>query len=538
VDIRQISLVLFRRNVSSIINDEKEHEQSGCLWKQIRAETREQISTATLQLVQNMSEKSLMNKVCNFAVEVAATLNDVESQVWKDLLVLIHSMVASGDNFKVEAALHIYNGLFSFIVEDLYEYTDQLKNIFGGTLAHENLDIALAALQATSNFIQVSEPEKNKPFAPLLEPMTKLIIRLAEADEETLLEDALIEYNEIAEVEPKFFKRFYKDVFTALSPIALKSDFTNATIRHQPVEFFTTIAERIPSVLRKDEETLKNLLDLIFKIMIDIDEDIEESWMVPKEGFKVDEEDEGEDSVHFGKGTIDKLVSCVGESITLPLLSQLVMNTVSNEADWRYKHAGLMALSQVGEYIDDVSTIQPMVPIIVKHLQHGNPKVRYAALHCIGQISDDMGEEFVENFHNQILPALVATLGDQVPRVQAHCCAALTNFLENTDEEIAANYTDSLLGKLKDIVSNGISIIKENGITTIASLAEALKEKFHPFFMPTLEFMNPFLTGYNEPIYKQFKGQVIEALTIICAAVGNEFFKPNAEAVVGIMLQI
>lgn len=50
--------------------------------------------------------------------------------------------------------------------------------------------------------------------------------------------------------------------------------------------------------------------------------------------------------------------------------------------------------------------------------------------------------------------------------------------------------------------------------------------------------MSPFLQGYNEPIYKQLKGQVIEALTIICAAVGAEFFKPYAEQVVNIMLEI
>ena len=79
--------------------------------------------------------------------------------------------------------------------------------------------------------------------------------------------------------------------------------------------------------------------------MIDIDEDIEESWMRPKEGFKADEDEEEEDSVHFGKTCVDRLVSSVGEEIMLPLLSQLVQNTLANTTDWRYKNAGLMALS-------------------------------------------------------------------------------------------------------------------------------------------------------------------------------------------------
>ena len=182
------------------------------------------------------------------------------------------------------------------------------------------------------------------------------------------------------------------------------------------------------------------LLDLIFKLMIDIDPDIEESWMRPKEGYRADEEEEEEDSVHFGKSCVDRIVSSVGEDIILPLLSTLVNNTLSNNEDWRYKNAGLMAFSQVGEYIDDISKIANMIPIVIQHLQHPIPKIRYAALHCLGQIADDMSEDFQKNFHEQVLPALITSLDDPVPRVQAHACAALTNFLESTSEEIASQY--------------------------------------------------------------------------------------------------
>lgn len=43
-----------------------------------------------------------------------------------------------------------------------------------------------------------------------------------------------------------------------------------------------------------------------------------------------------------------------------------------------------MALSQVGEYLDDIKKIEPMIPVILEHLQHPVPKIRFAALHCIG----------------------------------------------------------------------------------------------------------------------------------------------------------
>ena len=43
-----------------------------------------------------------------------------------------------------------------------------------------------------------------------------------------------------------------------------------------------------------------------------------------------------------------------------------------------------MAFSQIGEYVENIDLITPMVGQVVLHLQHQNPKVRYAALHCIG----------------------------------------------------------------------------------------------------------------------------------------------------------
>ena len=93
-----------------------------------------------------------------------------------------------------------------------------------------------------------------------------------------------------------------------------------------------------------------------------------------------------------------------------------------------------------------------------------------------------MSEEFQENYHESALPAIIAMLDDPVPRVQAHACAALTNFLEGTPDNIAHLYIQPTMGKLCNLITNGISIIKENAVTALASLAEACKEHFDPYF--------------------------------------------------------
>jgi len=56
--------------------------------------------------------------------------------------------------------------------------------------------------------------------------------------------------------------------------------------------------------------------------MIDVDEEIEHTWLRPPEGFKENDDGaDGEDNVNFGKGCIDKVISAVGDELCLPLLS-------------------------------------------------------------------------------------------------------------------------------------------------------------------------------------------------------------------------
>jgi len=406
-------------------------------------------------------------------------------------------------------------------------------------LTHKDLDLKLAALQATCNYLQICERQDAKPFKALLPQMTAVISQALAEDDEMVLEEALVEFNELAEVEPQFFKASFNDLYAGLKPICEKNDFTNNSIRHQPLEFIITLIERTPTVVKKDKTyaCLKDLLESIFKIMIDIDEDIEESWLRPKEGYTL-EEDEDDTNVKFGTGCVDRLVSCIGDEIMLPLIGALVTNTIANDSDWRYKNAGIMAFSQVGEYVDEAEKITTMIPTLIQHLAHPNPKIRYASAHAIGQLADDMPNDFQKAFHSTVIPALVLALDDSVPRVQAHVCAALTNFFEHATKEITLPYCETICQKLFSLIENGMSMLKENAATTLATCAEKTEEAFVPYFNQTLQMLSKYLTEFSQPEYKQFRGQVIEAITIICAAVGDEPFRAVADDVIKVLLNI
>lgn len=110
--------------------------------------------------------------------------------------------------------------------------------------------------------------------------------------------------------------------------------------------------------------------------------------------------------------------------------------------------------------------------------------------------------------------------------------------MEGANEEIVLPYLQVISQKLCMLIQNGISLVKENAATALASTVEQAKEAFQPYFKETLYFLIGFLNQFYQPEYKQFRGQVIEAITIICAAVGDEFFLPFANDVIAVMLQI
>lgn len=235
------------------------------------------------------------------------------------------------------------------MIDEFNNTKDDLLGIFGAKLQHPNLDIQLATLQAISSYLGMAQRKFTKPYRDLIPAMLQVVMNANKADDEVVLKEALVEFNEIAEFEPKFFEPKFKEIFEAFSQIVENGDFTDPLVRHQPLDFFVMTVERLPNICAKDDELLRRLFDLVFKLMIDIDSDIEESWMRPKEGFIEEAEDgagEGQsDNLHFGKSCIDNIVASVGDQKCLPHLSAIVNQLMANDSDWRYKNAALMAFS-------------------------------------------------------------------------------------------------------------------------------------------------------------------------------------------------
>ena len=173
-------------------------------------------------------------------------------------------------------------------------------------------------------------------------------------------------------------------------------------------------------------------------------------------------------------GAIDRIIFSVGDKEVLPILSEAIKELLKNP-DWRHQYTAIMALSQIGEYMEDPSHISSIIEMILHYFQNENPMLRYAACHAIGQISDDLKPKYQELYGKQTYPLLVHLLKDSVPRVVSHAAAALTNFLEGLKYEEALPQLNEMMELLVYHATNGISLVKESCLGSISSVAEICK---------------------------------------------------------------
>ena len=74
-----------------------------------------------------------------------------------------------------------------------------------------------------------------------------------------------------------------------------------------------------------------------------------------------------------------------------------------------------------------IKNLDSVVNMILNSFRDSHPRVRWAAINAIGQLSTDLGPDLQQNYHQQVLPALVNAMDDfQNPRVQVSCLLFFT----------------------------------------------------------------------------------------------------------------
>ncbi|KAJ8645121.1 hypothetical protein MRB53_006869 [Persea americana] len=528
-ELRAMSAILLRKQLSP--------SDPSSIWRRLSPSTHSSLKSLLLSsLRRDDSSKSISRKLCDTVAELASAL--LPDGAWPDLLPLLLRSSAESPRLH-ESALLILARLSQFAPDCLLHHLPSLHSLFLQSLSPSAFSfVRIAALSAAVSFIQcLSAPADLDRFQDLLPPMMQTLSEALNSGQEATAQEALELLVELAGAEPRFLRKQLSDVVGAMLQIAEAEELEDGT-RHLAIEFVISLAEareRAPGMIRKLPEFVGRLFAILMKMLLHLDDD--QAW----QNAETEEEDGGETSNYsVAQECLDRLAISLGGNTIVPVAAELLPVYLS-APEWQKHHAALITLAQIAEGCSKVmiKNLEQVVTMVLNSFQHPHPRVRWAAINAIGQLSTDLGPDLQVQYHQHVLPALTSAMDDfQNPRVQAHAASAVLNFSENCTSDILTPYLDGIVNKLLMLLQNGKQMVQEGALTALASVADSSQEHFKTYYDVVMPYLKAILMKATDKSNRMLRAKSMECISLVGMAVGKEKFRDDAKQVMEVLMTL
>ncbi|XP_020215509.1 importin-5 [Cajanus cajan] len=526
------------RAMSAILLRKQLTRDDSYLWPRLSPHTQSSLKSLLLSSIQTENTKSISKKLCDTISELASGI--LPDNAWPELLPFMFQCVSSDSPKLQESAFLIFAQLSQYIGDSLTPHIKHLHDIFLQCLTNPsvNPDVRIAALNAVINFIQcLSGSADRDRFQDLLPAMMRTLTEALNSGQEATAQEALELLIELAGTEPRFLRRELVDVVGAMLQIAEAESLEEGT-RHLAIEFVITLAEareRAPGMMRKLPQFISRLFAILMKMLLDVEDD--PAW----HSAETEDEDAGETSNYsVGQECLDRLSISLGGNTIVPVASEQLPAYLA-APEWQKRHAALIALAQIAEGCSKVmiKNLEQVVAMVLNSFPDQHPRVRWAAINAIGQLSTDLGPDLQVKYHQGVLPALASAMDDfQNPRVQAHAASAVLNFSENCTPDILTPYLDGIVSKLLVLLQNGKQMVQEGALTALASVADSSQEHFQKYYDAVMPYLKAILVNATDKSNRMLRAKSMECISLVGMAVGKEKFRADAKQVMEVLMSL
>jgi hypothetical protein len=473
------------------------------------------------------NDRSLKMKYAEITITIVENAYENEEN-FEDLLKYIvtglNTTLSPESILHIETSVYILSKIFGFVYDELTKGIDVYVAAFSSYFASDNLSLKTKTVQAIAEILCIVRKKDSKKFKDFIFYILETTFKCFEKgiSEENNLKLCITAIADLARVEHNILRKSFSDLFILMGKIIEKKDYADETVREIAFEVLIELIEKRESLISKDPERIKILIEVIYKFGLEMDDEITEEWKTPKTESYFDEEFVPEEKLETCLSLIDRLTNALGSKNILPYLSDIVMQLLNNgTTDWRYKYTGFMTISQMVEYVDDIVNIDNILPLVFKESEHTNPKIRYSCLHTISQISDHLNPSFQNNYHNLVIPCVLNRIqNDPVLRVRLQACDALQTYIEFASNQVSATHCQNILDVvfsvfLKEDSEVPVSL-RESILNNISELVTACQDDFKPFAVKCLDFLlNYFSNVLKTKTNKSLYGILLDAITVI-----------------------
>jgi hypothetical protein len=464
---------------------------------------------------------------------------------WPELVPTIMQLASPQANNNPSAndsALRLLKELVESCQADVVANQAQVGSLLEQCLSPQvDLKVRSAAVLLIGNMVEEMEKKHWAKLQATVPVTMQVCEQLAAANKEEDLSEIVQAFIDIAGVEPDFFKTSTQS--NPPQPVSLMAQIVKAkeadeSLRQLANEFITSFAEKKPKWLIKNVPVYaKSALESCMVLMLEVEDGEQplKEWagrMDDEEG-----EEDHDEMFHSGEECIDRLVEALGMDALAQDLFQLVGAFIQQE-DWKAKHAALAAVKQTVEYIEDPTHMAQCAQLLLSNVKHPHPRVRYTALHAIGQLANDKAPQFQEQFHSQVMPTLLELMDDPVDRVAAMSMSAFVSFGEELDA-VMPNYAAQFMQKLgQRLTTSKHRGISEESITAIAVIAGVIGDAFKEYYGTVMPLLKEIVTKASGEKETRLRGKAFECMSLLGVAVGKEKFLPDAKDAIESMLKM
>ncbi|RWW36384.1 hypothetical protein BHE74_00058597 [Ensete ventricosum] len=487
-DLRAMSAVLLRK----LLTHRGGGDSDAPLWPRLSPASQSSLKSLLLSVLHREPDRSIAKKVADTVSALAVSL--LPDAAWPDLLPFLFHAVSAPDTTPrlQESALLVFAQIAYVLADDasfVGPHLPTLHSLLLSALSHPSSpDVRVAALSAAVNLVTSLESaaDRNR-LADLLPAMMRTLTESLNSGQEAAAQEALELLVELAGAEPRFLRRQLADVVGAMLQIS-EADGLEEGTRHLAIEFVITLAEareRAPGMMRKLPQFVSRLFAVLMKMLLDIEDD--PAW----HSAEVQDEDAGETSNYgVAQECLDRLAIAVGGNTIVPVASELLPAYLA-APEWQKHHAALITLAQIAEGCSKVNVVmlknlEQVLTMVLSSFQDPHPRVRWAAINAIGQLSTDLGPDLQVQYHQRVLPALASAMDDFQNPLLLSCLqyVLLTRLIMTlTMQEHFQKYYDAVMPYLKVILMNATNksnrMLRAKSMECISLVGMAVgKEKF------------------------------------------------------------
>ncbi|XP_031115495.1 importin-5-like isoform X2 [Ipomoea triloba] len=496
-------------------------------WPIIPPVPQAEIKAVFLKLLHNETNRPALEIHCACVSRLGAIL--LPKNEWPELLSFLLESLSSSSAPRKLAAVILLRELIPKCPEIFAPYVDIFCAAFLRLMNQINDERVRAATHGAAVNMILHLPTSSN-YYDLLPEMISVLMDTVYSD--YLTSDILEEIIVLATRKPGFFVAEVKCWVQSMVEIISEERLKPKT-RQLAIQFLVVMAEDKKEgcgmIQNLPGDLIEEILTQLLILLVGVDDG--DDWELADD-----------DDTEVGKKSLACYAEDAWRRLAIALRGEVIVGNPPDllakyikDDNWKRRYAAVTAVGLITSGCSKmlIQYLEVSMEKILELVTDLHPRVRWAAIHTIGEFSIYLCPHLQEQYHHQIIPALLQAIDDLAhPRLQTHGATALMLFTRNCCSDILKPYMKEIVNKLLILLQQREIMLEGAALGALGSLAESTMDEFRPFYGIVMPYLKCTVVTAKAASNYLLVANSLKCIAVIAVAVGKSMFYADVEDVV------